>query len=90
MKANTNTINSLRQILIIAKIKGEWLRFPQRFEAKPNIGGMVGLAMQDMDDNDIPWSVQNKALAYINDVDLPEVWQSLFKRQYDAIVRDLI
>jgi len=90
MKTNTNTVNSLRQILIIAKIKGEWLRFPQRVEAKPNIGGMVGLAMQAMDDNDIPWSVQNKALAYINDVDLPDVWQSLFKRQYDAIVRDLI
>ncbi len=90
MKTNIDRINAVRQILIIAKIKGEWLRFPQRFESKPNIGGMVGLAMQDMDDNDIPWSVQNKALAYINDVDLPDVWQSLFKRQYDAIVRDLI
>ena len=45
MKTNTDRIIAIRQILIIAKIKGEWLRFPNRFESSPNIGGMVGLAI---------------------------------------------
>ncbi len=90
MKTNIDRINAVRQILIIAKIKGEWLRFPKRFESKPNIAGQVGLAIAEMDDCNIPWSQQNKALGFINDIDLPDVWQTLFKRQYDSIAAEII
>jgi hypothetical protein len=75
-------IAPLEHLLCVAQMKGEFLRFPERFSQKPDIAGHVSLALTQCDNLGISFYVQNTILKFINNVDDQKYWQFLFKNQF--------
>lgn len=83
-------LNAMEGLLLLALEKGSYLRFPERFDAKPDIADGVAYYCEKLDQEGVPFSAQNTALAFINDVDLQPVWEELFKQSCRDIARSIL
>ena len=77
--------NILHSLLRIAQIKGEFLRFPDRFNENPNIDEFVCFQCNRLDELNVSWSVQNQILNIINNVDTAKYWEFLYKNDFQSI-----
>ena len=85
------TIEQLLELLLnTAMTKGQWLRWPARFEVKPDIAKTVGFACTELDRLGCKWGVQNTILDYVNNADQRDVWGKMYSTSFRRIVRDAI
>lgn len=76
-------IDHIESLLVLAKSKGEWLRFPGRFNnQQPDIDSGVNYHCTELDKLGIPHSIQNQALMFINDIIKQNVWETLFRHSF--------
>jgi hypothetical protein len=75
-------IDCIEGLLLLAMDKGHGLRNTSRKERRYlTRGENVGILLHALDEHKTPWSVQNNALMFLNDVDLQGVWDALHRSQ---------
>lgn len=91
MKNQKQIIDHLEALISIAAGKGYGLRGytkgPGEDERRPEL---VKHHCRCLDALGCPWIVQNTILAYINDIDRQEVWESLFKSSWREIAAEAL
>ena len=87
---NTQILDHLETILLIAIRKGDQIRNPWRYSIDSDpISTSVGLVCHQLDELACPWLIQNLALNYINNADTSKVWDELHSRQLNCIAKDI-
>ena len=90
---NNKAIQLIETVLLLALRKGEAIRFPSRLRNAESFWEdfdvNMSMTIEDMDESDIPWAIQNAALCYVNDVDTSKVWEELHSKQLKDIASNL-
>lgn len=87
-----NKVDWIERLIVAAYVKGLHLRGLKgiRQSDVDEIKNIVEYACENLDALGVSWSIQNKALAFINDIDDQKVWQQLFKRSHKQIAQGIL
>ena len=88
---NKQIIDHLESLLSLAAGKGYKLRgHANDTHTSDSISESVKYHCTYLDDLGCPWSVQNRILHYINNIDRQEVWEKLFKQSWRTIAAEAL
>lgn len=77
---------AIERVLILAKAARMAFKFPHRCEMPGK--DCMNYAIEQMDAAELPWSIQNNALCWYNDYDLPRA-DVLIGRNLSTIIKEI-
>lgn len=87
-RKQTMIIGHLESLLLIAQWKGLSLRRPWNVTWNADEAGKnIGANLLALDKLNVPWSIQNTILNYINNCDEQSVWDDMYQNSFARLAR---